>query len=435
MVNLSIDKTGARGTGFYFIQQAAKLVPICRILPESTADVAGALALCREVGVPFAVKSGGMGTYAEAANIENGVTIDLVRFKDVTISEDRKTVVVGAGCRWGEVYSKLDKAGLSIIGGRVASVGVGGLTLGGRCISFFSSRKGLACDNIRSYEMVLASGKVIKVTRTSYPDLYWAMRGQMWGGEIQYSGEQEHAVLAALDKYNRTGTDEYAEAYVFSIYVGQLGGYVETAVLSYSKPENDPPDFKEFRALPLINSSTRLLSLSELASDLDIVNQPGLRCKTTSQTIKSDLATMKEVSRIFKEVIEHCKDLPGFIPTLLYQPLRPAMLPKDDVGNVLGIVPENGALVVIALLWCWENAEHDKTILDAAASFMQRVEAAATDRGTFHRYIYLNYAAPEQDIYGSYGKENRKRLLDISGKYDPEQIFSKLRPGYLSRQA
>lgn len=125
---------GARGTGFYFIQQAANLVPICRVLPESTADVATALAICREVHASFAVKSGGMGTYAGAANIENGVTIDLVRFKNITISEDRKTVIVGTGCRWGEVYNQLDKAGLSIIGGRVTSVGVGGLALGGRKI-------------------------------------------------------------------------------------------------------------------------------------------------------------------------------------------------------------------------------------------------------------------------------------------------------------
>lgn len=54
---------------------------------------------------------------------------------------------------------------------------------------------------------------------------------------------------------------------------------------------------------------------------------------------------MKEILAIFKEVIEHCKDLPGFLPTLLYQPMRPAMLPRDDVGNALGLVVEDGALL------------------------------------------------------------------------------------------
>lgn len=92
-------------------------------------------------------------------------------------------------------------------------------------------------------------------------------------------------------------------------------------------------------------------------------------------------------------------------------------------------------LLVIALLWRWEDVEHDEPILDAAATFMQRVEAAATARGTFHRYVYLNYAAPEQDIYEGYGQENRKKLLEISSKYDPDEVFSKLRPGYISCRA
>ena len=113
------------------MEQAAKIVPACRVLPTSTSDIANVLSLSRETQCPFAVKSGGCATYAEAANIDGGITIDLSRIKDITISEDRKTVMVGAGCRWGEVYAELEKVGLSIIGGRISTVGVGGLTLGG----------------------------------------------------------------------------------------------------------------------------------------------------------------------------------------------------------------------------------------------------------------------------------------------------------------
>ena len=68
------------------------------------------------------------------------------------------------------------------------------------------------------------------------------------------------------------------------------------------------------------------------------------RFKTTAQAIKSDLATMREVMSIFKEVIQPYKDLTGFLPALLYQPLKPAMLPKDNIGNSLGLVPEDGPL-------------------------------------------------------------------------------------------
>jgi hypothetical protein len=87
---------------------------------------------------------------------------------------------------------------------------------------------------------------------------------------------------------------------------------------------------------------------------------------------------------------------------------------------------------VVALLWRWIAADHDKAILGAVARFLKRVEAASLARGTFHRYVYLNYGAPEQDIYGGYGERNKKRLLEISNKYDPKEIFSRLRPGYIN---
>jgi hypothetical protein len=44
--------------------------------------------------------------------------------------------------------------GLTVIGGRVSAIGVGGLTLGGG-ISFFSNRYGWACDNVNNYQVSL----------------------------------------------------------------------------------------------------------------------------------------------------------------------------------------------------------------------------------------------------------------------------------------
>lgn len=41
------------------------------------------------------------------------------------------TVSIGPGARWGQVYDYLAAKGVSVPGGRAASVGVGGLTLGG----------------------------------------------------------------------------------------------------------------------------------------------------------------------------------------------------------------------------------------------------------------------------------------------------------------
>lgn len=66
-----------------------------------------------------------------AANIKNGVTISLRRMNQIAMKADETIVSVGGGATWGEVYKYLDPLGVAVPGGRVANVGVGGLTIGG----------------------------------------------------------------------------------------------------------------------------------------------------------------------------------------------------------------------------------------------------------------------------------------------------------------
>lgn len=79
----------------------------------------------------FAIKSGGHSRHEGDSSAGAGVTIDLARMKTVDVGKDKKTAKVGAGARWLDVYTSVEKEGLMVVGGRVADVGVGGLTLGG----------------------------------------------------------------------------------------------------------------------------------------------------------------------------------------------------------------------------------------------------------------------------------------------------------------
>lgn len=78
----------------------------------------------------------------------------------------------------------------------------------------------------------------------------------------------------------------------------------------------------------------------------------------------------------------------------------------------------------------WVKAEDDTAVQDAFTNFMDRSVALAKDMGLHHPWIYQNYANISQDVFGGYGEDNRQKLRDIQGKYDPERIFAKLQPGY-----
>lgn len=69
------------------------------------------------------LRSGGHISWPGAAGIEDGVTIDLGRMKEISYSSKDNTVSVGPGAVWGEVYQALDKLNVMTTGGRASSVG------------------------------------------------------------------------------------------------------------------------------------------------------------------------------------------------------------------------------------------------------------------------------------------------------------------------
>ena len=64
------------------------------------------------------------------ANINDGVLIDMAMMNEVSYDAEGETVKVGAGQRWRDVYHALDAYNVTVVGGRVLDVGVGGFMLG-----------------------------------------------------------------------------------------------------------------------------------------------------------------------------------------------------------------------------------------------------------------------------------------------------------------
>lgn len=165
----------------YFANQQHECTPLCFVQPLAENEVALTIKIIRAIQqtepVKVAIRSGGWNVTPGIANVHDGITIDLSRLNRVSIAADRQTVFVQPGTIWKDLLRQLEGHSLQVCSGRIGSVGVGGVCLGAG-VSFHSPRKGFICDQILSYNVVLANGDLVTVTQDSqYADLWRALKG------------------------------------------------------------------------------------------------------------------------------------------------------------------------------------------------------------------------------------------------------------------
>lgn len=143
--------------------------------PQSAADVQRVVAVARDTGVQFAIRSGGHSA-AGYSTSEGGLVLDLRGMKAISVDASGKTLTAQAGATALEVTKAALEQGMIVGFGDTGSVGISGITLGGG-VGYLSRKWGLTIDSLRSAEVVTADGKLLTASANENPDLFWALRG------------------------------------------------------------------------------------------------------------------------------------------------------------------------------------------------------------------------------------------------------------------
>lgn len=130
-------------TNYWNNQNSYQFHAACAFFPANAAMVSDVVKqLNKYPSVPFGLKSAGHQPAPGFSSTKDGVLIAFETNLGKTVTQrtaDGKHYIIGPGARWGDVYQISGQYNEIVVGGRLAHIGVGGLTLGGG-LSYYSAQ-------------------------------------------------------------------------------------------------------------------------------------------------------------------------------------------------------------------------------------------------------------------------------------------------------
>src|SRR6266508_2769448 len=149
--------------------------PAVIIRVADATDVSRVVALARETGLELAVRSGGHSGAGHSVS-DGGIVLDLQDMRALDLDVAGRTAWAQTGLTAVDYTTAAGAHGLATGFGDTASVGIGGITLGGG-VGFLVRKHGLTIDDLLAAEVVTADGQLLRTDAETHPDLFWAIRG------------------------------------------------------------------------------------------------------------------------------------------------------------------------------------------------------------------------------------------------------------------
>ncbi|KAI1759337.1 hypothetical protein GGR53DRAFT_513877 [Hypoxylon sp. FL1150] len=435
-----------------YFSNTVKLGPACIFLPESAEQVSVAVRALASAKEAFAIRSGGHSSVSGSNDIGGGVTIDLSHLNSIQYDENSQLVTFGPGVRWKHVYHELEKYDRIVAGGREGETGVGGFLLGGGN-TWFTAHKGFACDNVVSYEIVLADGRIITVKQDAHADLFRALKGgtnnfgivtsftmrtipckKIWGGVSMMSKQYIPDMIRVTADFT-TNLPNYPESSLIATinYSPQIKDIVAGGALVQTQGVEDSPAYAEWSKLPKMMDTTKLKSILDMGIETAVPADTYTTWFTL--TVKNDTRIISKVAEVHNGLVE---DLKSYIPEgdfttqCILQPL-PRSFAQHSVemgGNIMGIERNTSDGILFQLNTMVKTSDQNKFAYQRVKAGIEAIkEFAGTIEGGLLDWIYINYADQSQDPLGSYGAENVRFMKRVAAAYDPDGVFQTLCPG------
>ncbi|KAM6496524.1 FAD dependent oxidoreductase [Amanita muscaria] len=413
---------------------------VCTVEPATAEDVGKILQIVFKLGVEFGVKSGGH-IANPGFSSSPGVLIATSRFNQVQYNSESQTAVIGTGLIFDEVYAALAPYNVSVCGGRVTGIGVGGFVLGGG-YSWKANQHGLAVDTVVAFELVKPDGSVATVTEESDAELFFGLKGShnnfgivtritmkafpqtsVWGGPVTYLAPSIADVSVAVAKFSTSNNDPKAN--IVATYDCAATVPVAIVFLYYDEPSPPQGLFDDFFKIPALHKDVHERSLSSFIHSTYTSNATaGTRGAFHSVPV---VEFSENVLRVLAEEAHNwcLQNLPATGPFVAYgiEPYMPNMLSNGKLASAYPPTREK-TFSMTNIYFGWLDQAHDKQLLDNVKQSTTRIRDAviADGQDITSAPLYPNAALADTPLEQMYGG-NVDRLRALRARVDPENVM------------
>ncbi len=414
------------------VQQAlADRRPIAILRARSTTDVVQAVLFAREHDVPLAVRSGGH-SLAGMSVADGALVVDLSALNGLSIDPGRRVAFVEPGVTSGQLAERAHEFGLGLSTGDVASVGLGGLTLGGG-IGYFVRKYGLAIDHLLSVEVVTADGRLLVASANEHPDLFWGLRGG--GGNFGIATRFEFRLETAGEVLGGAlalpATPDVLRAYLECTTEAPDELTTIGAVLHLPPAPFIPPEHHGALGLGVFlvcagdpSRAERIVEplrkLGPVADAVGMIPYPQIFALTEEATRPAPMRTRSmfaddlppaAIDAIIREVSEGTS--PGHMVQLRVLGGAVARVPEDATA-----FPHRNRRYMVSVINHWM----DPADSDVEIAWTERTWRALRPYGAG---VYVNFLEDEgrDRVREAYGPRTYDRLAALKRTYDPTNLF------------
>ena len=393
---------------------------------ESSDDVVKAIKFARANDIQVAVRGGGHNV-AGRALCDNGLVIDMSRMRKIDVDAETRTVTAQAGCTLGDLDAATHPHGLVVPAGIFTKTGIAGLTLGGG-VGWLVRKYGLTCDNVLSFEVVIADGKVVTASADENDDLFWGLRGgggnfgvvltftyrahpltTVLGGLLVHPQSRAGEVLRFYREFMDGAPDELT-AYAAMLHTPDgdpVAAIVPCWCGDLDEGEKYLQPLREFGP-PLVDA-VKTIPFPEMQALFDEAFPDGNQNYWKSTFVKQLSDEAIDV------LVEHANTMPSPLTAVVVELYGGAMARVGSDETAFG---HRTSDYDIGILSQWTDTADTEKNVAWTRSLYDALQPHAS--GAF----LLNFLGQEDDavIRASFGS-NYDRLAALKRKYDPENFF------------